>query len=195
MASAPWFEAVKGSELAKEDRLEQGDILFDFPIPVIAGLSAFPPDPSDDLRVDFDLADVVVMTQSCDLSNDKIERIIVAKLARWKTIHDQNADLQSTNYRKSLQMGNVPGWSLLREHDVVGEPRLEWSVVNFRSLHLVSAKFLYDWLVKKEDDARLRLKSPYKEHLSQAFARFFMRVGLPHDAADFIDAFKKKPSA
>ena len=28
---------------------------------------------------------------------------------------------------------------------------------------------------------RLRLNPPYREHLAQAFARFFMRVGLPVD--------------
>ena len=28
---------------------------------------------------------------------------------------------------------------------------------------------------------RLRLLPPYREHLSQAFARYFMRVGLPVD--------------
>jgi hypothetical protein len=28
---------------------------------------------------------------------------------------------------------------------------------------------------------RLRLRSPYREYLSQSFARFFMRVGLPQD--------------
>jgi maleate cis-trans isomerase len=31
---------------------------------------------------------------------------------------------------------------------------------------------------------RVRLLSPYKEHLSQAFARYFMRVGLPRPLAD-----------
>jgi hypothetical protein len=29
--------------------------------------------------------------------------------------------------------------------------------------------------------SRLRLRPPYREHLSQAFARFFMRVGLPQN--------------
>jgi hypothetical protein len=33
---------------------------------------------------------------------------------------------------------------------------------------------------------RWRLQSPYREHFSQAFARFFMRVGLP----TAIPAFK-----
>jgi len=32
---------------------------------------------------------------------------------------------------------------------------------------------------------RLRLRPPYREHLAQAFARYFMRVGLPHDARAF----------
>jgi hypothetical protein len=35
---------------------------------------------------------------------------------------------------------------------------------------------------------RLRLTSPYKEHFAQAFARFYMRVGLPHDAGSFESA-------
>jgi hypothetical protein len=28
---------------------------------------------------------------------------------------------------------------------------------------------------------RLRLLPPYREHIAQAFARFFMRIGLPQD--------------
>jgi hypothetical protein len=32
---------------------------------------------------------------------------------------------------------------------------------------------------------RWRLRSPFLEHFSQAFARFFMRVGLPSDIPPF----------
>ena len=32
---------------------------------------------------------------------------------------------------------------------------------------------------------RLRLLPPYREHLSQAFARYFIRVGLPQDIPAF----------
>ncbi|MEO8218988.1 MAG: hypothetical protein ABI718_18080, partial [Acidobacteriota bacterium] len=32
---------------------------------------------------------------------------------------------------------------------------------------------------------RLRLDSPYLEHFSQAFARYFMRVGLPSQISPF----------
>ncbi len=33
--------------------------------------------------------------------------------------------------------------------------------------------------------SRLRLLPPYREHLAQGFARFFMRVGLPVDIPAF----------
>jgi len=33
---------------------------------------------------------------------------------------------------------------------------------------------------------RVRLSPSYREHLAQAFARFFMRVGLPVDITPFI---------
>jgi hypothetical protein len=34
-------------------------------------------------------------------------------------------------------------------------------------------------LLRQRAAPRLRLLPPYREYLSQAFARFFMRVGLP----------------
>jgi hypothetical protein len=40
--------------------------------------------------------------------------------------------------------------------------------------------------VAKERGDRIRLNPPYREHMSQAFARFFMRVGLPVDIRPFV---------
>lgn len=36
-----------------------------------------------------------------------------------------------------------------------------------------------------QQNSRLRLLPPYREHLAQAFARSFMRVGLPIDIPAF----------
>jgi hypothetical protein len=43
------------------------------------------------------------------------------------------------------------------------------------------------YLEKKADTSgeRLRLDSPFLEHFSQAFARYFMRVGLPSQIPPF----------
>jgi len=60
----------------------------------------------------------------------------------------------------------------------------DFQVVDFRNVYGVPLDFLVD--LSRRREKRLRLLPPYREHLSQAFARFFMRVGLPVD----IDLFK-----
>jgi hypothetical protein len=59
----------------------------------------------------------------------------------------------------------------------------EFLVVDFHNVYGVPYAFL-DSLLKGQGK-RLRLLPPYREHLSQAFARFFMRVGLPVDIPPF----------
>jgi hypothetical protein len=55
-------------------------------------------------------------------------------------------------------------------------------VVDFHEVFSLPLDFLQAW-VRARGQARLRLCPPYREHLSQSFARFFMRVGLPQDIA------------
>ena len=54
----------------------------------------------------------------------------------------------------------------------------EHRIVDFHSVHTVPRVFL-EGLIAERGTKRLRLLPPYREHLSQSFARFFMRVGLP----------------
>ena len=70
-----------------------------------------------------------------------------------------------------------------RLHEYIGTPAIPWAIVNFHEL-FVLPKELVAALVKSTPS--LRLVSPYKEHVAQAFALFLMRVGLPHDARAFI---------
>jgi hypothetical protein len=50
--------------------------------------------------------------------------------------------------------------------------------VDFHEVFTLPRAFLERQLAQR-GQPRLRLLPPYREHLSQAFARFFMRVGLP----------------
>ncbi len=59
----------------------------------------------------------------------------------------------------------------------------DYLVVDFRSVYSVPFDFLVGLAERRGE--RLRLLPPYREHLSQAFARFFMRVGLPVDIPPF----------
>lgn len=56
-------------------------------------------------------------------------------------------------------------------------------VVDFHEIYSVPTEYLNSLAASAKD--RLRLRSPYLEHFSQAFARFFMRVGLPSDIPRF----------
>lgn len=61
-----------------------------------------------------------------------------------------------------------------------GGIRMSPQIVDFSKVYSLPVLFLESWLGSR-GDRRLRLLPPYREHLSQAFARFFMRVGLPQD--------------
>ena len=58
------------------------------------------------------------------------------------------------------------------------DPSTEVRVVDFHEVYTIPRVYL-EKLLQRRNLPRLRLLSPYREHLSQGFARFFMRVGLP----------------
>ena len=91
--------------------------------------------------------------------------------------------------KEALRRGYMPGLHLLDKASLFDKE--DFYIVEFRSTFTVPIKFLKDFV--KSINVRYRLRSPYCEHLSQAFARFFMRVGLPADIPKFAD--KVKPSS
>ena len=64
---------------------------------------------------------------------------------------------------------------------------MDYLLVDFRTVYGVHFDTLLD-LIRKST-RRLRLLPPYREHLSQGFARFFMRVGLPVEIPPFAKTF------
>ena len=67
--------------------------------------------------------------------------------------------------------------SILNQSTVTGL-EFEHRIVDFHEVFTIPREFL-ESLLAARGRARPRLLSPYREHLSQAFARYFMRVGLP----------------
>lgn len=57
--------------------------------------------------------------------------------------------------------------------------------MNFREIYSLPIEYLERHSLNLDD--RWRLQSPFLEHFSQAFARFFMRVGLPSAVPPFVD--------
>ena len=164
----------------------QGDILVNCPVFSVSDLFHWPLAANAEIEVEAKLFDLVIMTQSCDLENEKVEDILLAQLVSWTDVVQAevergNEGVRSRKFRKLLVDGNVPGLSLL--HKRQSSPEVPWSVVDFHRLFTLPKPFVGQFAA--DTGERLRIRSPYREHLAQAFARYFMRVGLPHDARGF----------
>jgi hypothetical protein len=189
MIEPDWYDVIEAIPDGQPSLL-QGDILREFPVATIPEIPwPLPADYKPDVRLE--LYDVVVLTQSCDLSQDKNKAVLLAAVDTYEKLV-QSADgkhqqtLKSSDFRKALVAGNVPGYSLLNKRE--GIPAMPWSIASFRALFAAPTKFVSAFAISQSP--RLRLRSPYREHLSQAFARYFMRVGLPHDVKAFVQEGK-----
>ncbi len=175
MKNYPWYEIVEG-----KDQLLQGDFVNSCPIIVPSIKIEY--EILKDIDTDVIQYDVVIMSQSCDIFQQKLDIVLVCPVCRLAELEHKDPSLESKKVKEDIRRGYLPGYHLLNKSDVVGLS--DYILVDFRNVYGVPLNFLIE-LVKSRGD-RLRLLPPYREHLSQAFARFFMRVGLPIDIPSFI---------
>lgn len=164
----PWYTAVAG------DEIEQGDILNNSPVFI-------PPEifsEGEKYGIEIKRRDVVIMSQSCDLvkGREKVDEILLCPIYTPEDMKWGNKELEEA------RKGRLPAYHLLNSCDLAG---LEagFRIVEFRALHSLSIT-----TVRRHANSlskRIRLMPPYREHLSQAYARFLMRVGLPTDIPSF----------
>jgi hypothetical protein len=163
----PWYQA------GGWETLEQGDLLPDCPVLI-------PPASLTDLLLnaktgdlmkvasEIQFVDLIVMSQSCDLVNDKIEQVLLCALFP--------ASAQTKTVRDEIRKERRPPLHMIEKCELKGHG-FERRVVDFRTIYTLPKAFVAAFAAGL--GLRVRLLSPYKEHLSQAFARYFMRVGLP----------------
>ena len=168
---ADWYEPP-------EDGYEQGDIFFDVPV----------------LRPSFDIAvgsttvelkkiTAILLTQTCDLPKKAQETILIAEVRSYEELaRPANSQYRAKETRRALAHGTGIADFLLPPAPP-GLAALSWSVVNYRLLHVVANPEHLDH--ERRINASLRLASPYKEHLAQAYSRFMMRVALPTTLREF----------
>lgn len=168
MPDFPWYEAVDDGDI------EQGDFLFDLVVPVVLDRKTeIPP-------VKMDAYDGIIMTQSCDIP--KVDQIVLCPVWNVSDAEKLNPEFGNQSGLENLRKGRYVAYHLLNECAVSEFPR-EYMIVQFDNL-LVLPKTEIEQEVSSRQP-RLRLLPPYREHLAQAFARFFMRVGLPIDISPF----------
>ncbi len=168
----PWYAETVG------DELEQGDLFEACPVYMPTT------DAGEHGIVDFDWEerDLIVLSQTCDLVSGREKLTEVLLCSVWNQSELAAGYLATPKGMEDARRGNLPGFHVLADCALAGLER-EVSIVDFRRVYSLPVAFLR----KKSllDGRRLRLLPPYREHLSQAFARFFMRVGLPVDIPPF----------
>jgi hypothetical protein len=186
-----WYEVVNAPPLT------QGDLILDCPVvgwKPTATVFAGPPGEVLRAAIEVIKADVVVMTQACDLAHRKVTNVLVCPhlpLAEYRALWDQ--EMQKRNQRatpkawdghcRDIRDGFLWNLSILDEYQS-GPLPMSHRIVDFHDVYTIPLAFLEAILAERKR-SWLRLRPPYREHLSQAFARFFMRVGLPVPVSQF----------
>lgn len=168
MKKYPWYAVVDGKE-----PLRQEDFINSCPVVI-------PPPGIESPKVAAEIIeyDVTIMSQSCDLEQRKLDLVLVCPIWPFSEFQKRSDFFRSRKGKEALRHGNVPGYHLLNKCELDGF-KTDCLIVDFRSVYSVPFGFIVG--LAGERRTRLRLLPPYREHLSQAFARFFMRVGLPVD--------------
>ncbi len=167
-----WYSEISGS-----NNIEQGDLIPECPI-------VMPPssiEVGDEPEIEVRLIDSIILSQSCDLVNAKLEIVLVCPYYSLKIFVDNLQGQQNkktiSKHIENLKKGHLPGYHLLNKSSKNNIN--DYLVVDFRNVYGVQINNLKE--IAQKLNSRTRLLPPYREHLSQAFARFFMRVGLPQD--------------
>lgn len=164
----PWYELIHNS-----DKITQGDIIGNCPT-----YANHKKDKLGKIKAEKTLINGIILTQACDIENGKLKNIIVCPVIDVRQfIQDQcnngKSKKEIINIIEQIRKGYQISYHLLNEYKEDGE----YYIVNFRDIYSIPINQLK--AAAEDMNKRKRLLSPYREHLSQAFARCFMRVGLP----------------
>ena len=174
-----WYGVAAG------DQLHQGDLIDS--CPVVTPLAPIKQDDTE-AEVNVDKYNVIILSQSCDLAvrentgKASLDFVLVCPVWPLEVFAETVKHFQSSDAKEALRLGHQPSYHLLNKCNIDGFTH-DFLVVDFTSVYSVH----FDTLaaIAGECGNHLGLLSPYKEHLAQAFARFFMRVGLPADIPKF----------
>lgn len=183
-----WYSA-----LPPDAPISQGDIVLDCPV---ASWAAAPVEVAEEGGLDEQLlaqvevrsTDLIVMTQACDLEQFHVKTVILCphhSLDDYKSLWEATMRSKDQNPTKKAWRSHCDDirdgfvWNrVMLNSGQVGSTDIQHRVVDFHYIYSIPRSFLGSLLVDRNRQ-RLRLNSPYLESVSQSFARYFMRVGLP----------------
>lgn len=157
------------TSIAADASIDQGDLIDEC---VVMSIPSYTLGQSP-IPVVFDSRRVVVLTQTCDLANDKTVVATVAEVQTAQYFVDQGI-LKPADIKGSLRSGRIWGLYFLPADAVLGLPEM---IVDIRRLHTVKLDLLRT--LCKAGKRPGRIQSLYREHPAKHFADTFSRIGLP----------------
>jgi len=155
---------------ASDQPVDQGDFIDDCQVLSINEFDARGIDPP---RLNVAINRVLILTQTCDLVNQKVSNATVAVIHEAQFMVDQGV-LKPADIRGPIRAARVYGWYFLPASLDLG---LNEMIVDLRQIHTVRLDLLL--ALCQRGKRRGRLQSPYREHLARHFADTFSRIGLP----------------
>jgi hypothetical protein len=153
-----------------DDPIDQGDLIEGCPV---VFLTAFDVDNLASQEAEATPARVLVLTQACDLANQKVANIVCAVVLNVQSLIDQHV-LKAADIRGPVRAGRVFGWYFLPKNAELGLPEM---LVDLRQLHTVRLDLLT--ALCRRGRRRGRVQPLYREHLAKHFADTYSRIGLP----------------
>jgi len=162
-----------------ESSLRQGDWIANCTVPVFRREIATSNQPQDFRALEYD---VVITTQSCDLEQKRARLVACVPIFAVAAFEVKNPAFAKKGRWNEVPKGRVEGLHLLAS-PTSPEDNRQAMVIDFREIYSLPFEYLVSRAV--EIGPRWRMRSPFLEHFSQAFARFFMRVGLPSTIPEY----------
>jgi hypothetical protein len=155
---------------APGDALDQGDLIDGCPVFSVLVFDPANPAASSVKGVP---QRIVVLTQTCDLANEKTAIVTVAEVYEAQLLVNEGL-LKPADIKGPLRSGRIWGLYFL---PASAELHLGEMIVDLRRLHTVRRNLLQT--LCQSGQRRARIVTPYREHLAKHFGDTFTRIGLP----------------
>lgn len=175
----PWYQLVS----SQTEDITQGDIIENIDV-ISATLSE---ENNHELSAEITAVNGIILTQACDIKQGKAQNIILCPIITKGEYETKLKECGVSENKIKSDLGNIrtgrkPDWCAINKPDFIDYQNSELDdilFINFNDTYAVPIEYVRK--VVANSTRRLRLLPPYREHLGQAYARYFMRVGLPLD--------------
>ena len=156
---------------AVDEPLDQGDIIDQCPVVRVTDFDL--DQPNDKIHLETVSNRVIILTQTCDLANEKVTSITTAVVHDAQKLVD-NRILKPSDIRGPIRACRVWGWYFLPKNAALSLPE---SIIDLRQLHTMRLDLLV--ALCRRGQRRARLQPLYREHLGKHLADTYSRIGLP----------------